>query len=434
MSDVLVFLDHNHINADFLNFYLFDFCTNCLHHGVDWIYVSFYNLSIFDFKVFYLWFFNSILDDSFDFFFFFFWYFSLLKSSYQLFFSFFLDYYINIFLFKLPFFDSWQRFIFSSSEPSLLFIYHPEILFIKTNLYSSYIHIYSDFIHTVYNYLHGEVFFSPIILLVQFFFILFLLAIFLSFYFSNYFTYFKDETTIDTDYLLSGAFLEAEKEISSFDDVLLLVVIIIFLFGWYFYIHVSTMFTILPELLLVFYFLPILYFIIFGIPTFLIYDFGIFFLVYLRGVGSSSNIISELMFDYIAVLIFYTRILVQGIRLVLMLFTYLSMNDFVLYFSFNQSLFLGSESFWDEMLNINMTFDSISYFFLFSLPGRLLYWIYEILHTYFVVTVQFIAFFAIVFWLFMFLYTFFVLEKQENYFFEKRQKRRDYYYYLKQLK
>lgn len=101
----------------------------------------------------------------------------------------------------------------------------------------------------------------------------------------------------------------------------------------------------MPELMLIFYFLPILYFIIFGIPTFLIYDFGIFFLVYLRGVGSSSNIISELMFDYIAVLIFYTRILVQGIRLVLMLFTYLSMNDLILFFSFDQGMFLGTESF-----------------------------------------------------------------------------------------
>jgi hypothetical protein len=136
---------------------------------------------------------------------------------------------------------------------------------------------------------------------------------------------------------------------------------------------VAVLLNFLPELVLVFYFLPILYFIIFGIPTFLIYDFGIFFLVYLRGVGSSSNLISELMFDYIAVLIFYTRILVQGIRLVLMLFTYLSMNDLILFFNFDQSLFIGSEYFWDELLSLSMTFNSLSYFIFFGLPGRLLY-------------------------------------------------------------
>jgi len=101
----------------------------------------------------------------------------------------------------------------------------------------------------------------------------------------------------------------------------------------------------LPELVLVFYLFPSLYFIIIGIPTFLIYDFGIYFLVYLRGVGASSVLIFELMYDYIAVTVFYTRILVQGVRLVLMIFTYASMHDLVLFFTFNQKMFLGAENF-----------------------------------------------------------------------------------------
>ena len=62
----------------------------------------------------------------------------------------------------------------------------------------------------------------------------------------------------------------------------------------------------------------------------------------------------------------------------------------------------------------------MSYFFLTVFPGQLVYWVYEILHTYFVVTVQFSAFFAIVFWLFLFLYTFFVSEKHEDYFVSLR--------------
>jgi hypothetical protein len=36
---------------------------------------------------------------------------------------------------------------------------------------------------------------------------------------------------VDSDFLLSSGFVESEKEISSFDDVLLLVVILIFIFG-----------------------------------------------------------------------------------------------------------------------------------------------------------------------------------------------------------
>jgi hypothetical protein len=117
-----------------------------------------------------------------------------------------------------------------------------------------------------------------------------------------------------------------------------------------------------------------------------------------------------------------------------MISTYASMHDVVLYFSFGQKMFLGAETFWEELNSVSITLDSMSYFFLFSVPGRFIYWIYEILHTFFVVTVQFAAFFAIVFWLFLFLYTFFVIEKQENYFTEKRLFRKKLYTYLYNLK
>ncbi len=84
-----------------------------------------------------------------------------------------------------------------------------------------------------------------------------------------------------------------------------------------------------PELMLLLYVLPGLYFIIIMIPFCLLFDFGGLFLVYLRGVGATPLILYELMFDYIALLIFGVRILVQGVRIVLMIFTYASMHDLV---------------------------------------------------------------------------------------------------------
>jgi len=100
-----------------------------------------------------------------------------------------------------------------------------------------------------------------------------------------------------------------------------------------------------PELLFVFYLFPGLYFLIVGVPTFLIYDFGIFFLAYLRGVGQGTILIMELVYDYIAIIAFYVRVLVQGVRLILMIFTYVSMHDLIIYFSFDQKIFLGAETF-----------------------------------------------------------------------------------------
>lgn len=418
------------INSDYLNI-----STNFLYHGIDWIYVNVNSAFCYDFKVWYFWFFNSIYDESFDFFFFSYWYISLIKSSYQLFSSIVLDLYLNSNLLKLPYSDSWYNTFISSKECSLIFIYHPELIYIKNlinqNYYFSFL---SDINFSIYNLIESETFFTPVLLFPQFLFIIFLSVIFIIFYFSFFISFNKEENTIDFDYLISNSTVEAEKEISSFDDMILAFIVLFYVFGWYFYIHCWSILSIMPELVLVFYLFPGLYYIIIGIPTFLIYDFGIYFLAYLKGVGNSSLSFIEIMFDYIAVTIFYTRILVQGIRLVLMLFTYASMHDFVMLFSFNQKMFLGSENFWEELNNVSITLDSLSYFFLFVLPSRLFYWIYEILHTFFVVTVQFAAFFAIVFWLFLFLYTFFVIEKQENYFYDKRNFRKNYFNYLINLK
>jgi hypothetical protein len=107
-----------------------------------------------------------------------------------------------------------------------------------------------------------------------------------------------------------------------------------------------------------------------------------------------------------------------------MIFTYASMHDAIIYFSFDQKIFLGAETFWEELNSVSATLDSVSYFFLVSFPARLMYWLYELFHTFFVVTAQFVAFFAMVFWLFLFLYTFFVLEQQESFFREKREFRK----------
>jgi hypothetical protein len=78
-------------------------------------------------------------------------------------------------------------------------------------------------------------------------------------------------------------------------------------------------------------------------PTYLIYDFGIYFLTYLRGVGTTSLLVMELMYDYIAFIAFYVRLMVQGVRLVLMIFTYISLHDLIIFFDFDLKLFTGFE-------------------------------------------------------------------------------------------
>jgi len=94
-----------------------------------------------------------------------------------------------------------------------------------------------------------------------------------------------------------------------------------------------------PELMLVFYLLPFLFFLIIGVPSFLLIDFGVYFLVYLRGCGAYTSIFSELMYDYINIGSFYVRLFVQWVRLLLMYLTFIVMHDTIIFCHFNENFF-----------------------------------------------------------------------------------------------
>ena len=92
------------------------------------------------------------------------------------------------------------------------------------------------------------------------------------------------------------------------------------------------------------YLFPFIYFIIFFIPISLLYDYGSYFLTYLNGVGKSSVMMMELLFDYIAVSIFFLRLMVQNVRLVFMLFTYAELHELVVFYTFSKSNLIFNES------------------------------------------------------------------------------------------
>jgi len=127
-----------------------------------------------------------------------------------------------------------------------------------------------------------------------------------------------------------------------------------------------------PECILVIFFFPLLYYTIGNTPTFLLLDFGILYNCYLRGIAPTPTMIFELMYDYIAVIAFYVRILTQGVRLALMFFTYAAMHDYVVYMDYNHRYSIGNESIWEEISNVNTSITSITYFFLGVLPGHML--------------------------------------------------------------
>jgi hypothetical protein len=120
----------------------------------------------------------------------------------------------------------------SSKEATLILIYHPELSFVNEQLFQDYyFSFFTNLVFSIYDLIESETFLTPIILFPQLLLLIFFAALFISFYFSYFSSATKEESTIDTDYLVASASVEAEKEISSFDDMILAFVVLFYIFG-----------------------------------------------------------------------------------------------------------------------------------------------------------------------------------------------------------
>jgi len=404
----------------------YDTAVHAMYSGIDWIYTSVETAYIFDYKIVYFWLLNSIYDESIDFFFTSVWYISLQTTGLQLFWGIVLDSYITTQLLQFNLTDEWVRSFISSKDTALFIVFHPELVLIKSQILNNFFFDFlADINFSAIQYLDSQSLLTPIMLFPQLLFVAYIVFFFVAFFFSYYSSSSKEEATVDADFLSASITVESEKEIGSLDDILMPSIVLIYTFGWYFYLYCWSILSSVPEVVLVFFFFPLLYYTIANTPTFLLYDFGILYNCYLRGIAPTPTLVFELMYDYIAVIAFYVRILTQGVRLALMFFTYAAMHDYVLYMDYSHRCLIGNESLWEELSNVNTSISSITYFFLGVIPGQILNWMYEVFHTFFVVTGQLVAYLAMIFWLFLFLFTFFVIEKQENYFEERRKFRQD---------
>jgi hypothetical protein len=119
--------------------------------------------------------------------------------------------------------------------------------------------------------------------------------------------------------------------------------------------------------------LPALFFTLVGVPMNLLYDFGLFFLMYLRGVGTTKVLFFELAYDYIGVVAFFTRLLVQFVRLVLMFVVYFMMHEAVMVYQVGQSSLPFSGSTYNDVFSFSWNRTGISYFLTTTLPGQIGY-------------------------------------------------------------
>lgn len=340
-----------------------------IFYGVDWLYGNVESIFAYDYKIIYGYIFYIITNYSIDSIEDIFMYMSLQTSTHQFFWSVIVDNYIYNCLLNFDFTDEWYRSFLSSRDASSLIINHPELIFFKNQLLDNFISNYlTDVNFTVLNFLEEKSLITPVMLLPQLMFLLFYSFIFISFFFSFFSTFLKEESVIDFDYLSASSTVESEKEIGSIDDIIIPILFLLYIFGWYFYLNSYHILFLDNDFSIVIFLFPLLYYVIINVPTFLLIDFGIFYVCFLRGVAPTSIIIFEFVYDVIALIAFYVRLLVQGVRLILMTYAYISMHDYILFYDiFDYSTF-NTESIWKDISNTNTSISSVTYFFLLVLP------------------------------------------------------------------
>jgi hypothetical protein len=100
----------------------------------------------------------------------------------------------------------------------------------------------------------------------------------------------------------------------------------------------------------------------------LLFDFGIYAFVYLRGSGPTAMLAAELLYDLINTFAYFIRVFIQLARLLLMLIAAGSLQEFIFYFGIDYRFLICNDSFLDVCYNLEFNLKSLSFFFFTKLP------------------------------------------------------------------
>ena len=194
------------------------------------------------------------------------------------------------------------------------------------------------------------------------------------FFFSNFFSISNNENLIDLDYAVTTTIVEAEKEIAAIDDLIIILVTFLFIFGLYFAMYgLIQLFYFVGNFCMIFFLVPFFFLFVYVAPLCLLFDFGVYCFVYLRGTGPTSALLVELMYDLINLFAYYIRVCIQLARILLMLIAGGTLQEFIFYFGVYFKFFFFNESFFEDLYNLEFNYKTITFFFLIKLPLYILY-------------------------------------------------------------
>jgi hypothetical protein len=202
---------------------------------------------------------------------------------------------------------------------------------------------------------------------------------------------------------------ENEKELNAIDDLIYIYISFILIFIYNFSVY-SFFFFFQINILFLYFFFFNLFFILICIPLNILLDYGFYFSIYIRGCSSSLLIYYEIILDYINILAYWLRIIIQLIRLVVILVTFYTFNEMYIEYYYYYIFLFNSLSLSHQ----------ISYNFILNISYFLIHWFFEFWHLLFIFLLQSIAFNIMILWLFQFLFTLFFYETLEIFFIKYR--------------
>lgn len=224
-------------------------------------------------------------------------------------------------------------------------------------------------------------------------------------YFDNYYTFYS-------------YFNDVEEELGAFDDVVSYIFVFGLLIVWFFFLTTFSGF-VFKSLSWVFSLTNIVALTSVFVPVFVLKNFGLAFVHYVRGSGRTSSLFFEGLLDFISTLVIMLRFVIQNIRFVFIFAAFFEIYEFIynkFFFDVNYWFNFSDKSFFLKNTYSNWYwYELISHFFVTW--GLYLYYLG---HLTLLFIAQLITYFALSFWLFFFLYTTFVLETHEKYFFFSR--------------
>ena len=176
---------------------------------------------------------------------------------------------------------------------------------------------------------------------------------------------------------------EFERELNSIDDLIYILTFFIFFFFFslifisgftFFYRYNIILLSILLNMKIILIF----------ISTFFLLEFGFFFLIYLRGASKSSSILYEILQDYLYIISYFFRIVVQFIRVIFYFFYLYQINELFVEYYYYFWFFINNGTY---LYKSNIFINSL-YFILII--------IFELGHQLLSIIIQFVAFNGII--------------------------------------